>query len=134
MHAEFFSHLIKVLDKHTDAASFFFIYNVNPRRVKAELDKCNVNLTEINQFAAKLKLVRDKTHFHIDNKAVYAPNEIWKQANITGNNLNRILECLWIVLNALYHSKYNHEFEQPIYNGSDVKGIVDVLNSNGIQI
>lgn len=133
-HGEMFSHAIKVLDKHKDVASFYYIYRSNPKAVLAELKKCNLTLSDVDQLTAKLKIVRDKTHFHIDRDAVFAPNATWEQANITGTFFNHVVDRLWTVLNSLYSLEFDHDFGQPVYLGQDIKEIISTLKSHGIQI
>lgn len=129
-----FSHTIKVLDKHRDAASFFYLYNCNSKAIEVELIKNGLNFTEINTLADKLYKVLDKTHFHIDKQAVFSPDTVWTDADITSNFLNRITDKLWLVLNSIYTSHFGREFGQPIYDAHDIKDIIEAVKSKWIAV
>ncbi len=81
--------------------------------------------------AAKLKIVRDKTHFHIDKKAVMNPPEIWAQAGIKGAKLYQGLSYLWDMLRELYKLIYGVEFSDVVsrYDGKEVPLLLDWAHS-----
>ena len=129
-----FAHAIKVLDRHKDAASFFYLYNCNRKEVLAELAKSHLNLVDVQTLSSKLNKIRDKTHFHIDKKAVFSPNAVWLDADMTGNFFNNVMDKLWLVLNSLHASYFHREFGQPIYAAKDVKAIIEAVQSKGLRV
>ncbi len=129
-----FAHAIKVLDKHKDAASFFYLYNCKPKEIQSEFTKAGLALTDVESLASKLDNVRDKTLFHIDKGAVFTPNKPWEDANITGNFFNHVMDKLWTVLNSIHTSYFQRPFGQPIYGGEDVSLIIEAVKSKGIAI
>jgi len=128
------SHAMKILDTHKDSVSFWFLYNRKKEEIDEYLNDLDLSLSELKKMTEDLKLIRDKTHFHIDKIGVFDPASIWDEAGITGNFFNKVFESLWEVLNKLYESQHGVRFEQPIYNGDDVSKIVDCLIKNGIFI
>src|SRR5450759_306122 len=129
-----FSHAIKVLDRHKDSASFFYIRNRNQEIVDRELDKQELRIEDIDRVATKLKTIRDKTHFHIDKNAVINPPSVWEKADLTGDNLSEVLDKLWVVLNELHMLHFRRPSGYVIYGGEDVKTIIQLARDNGLNI
>lgn len=128
------AHSIKVLDKHKDAASFWYLYRCKKNEVLDFLDEIDLPLTEVDDLSEKLNHIRNKTHFHIDKKGVFNPEEIWKQADIKGNFFNKVMDGLWETLNHLYFLHHDKKFNQPLYTGKDVKDIIEAVHEAGIKV
>ncbi len=134
LYNDIFSHEIKVLDKHKKAASFWYIRNCNFDLVNKLMEKHNISIEEIEELSYKLKLIRDKTHFHIDKSGVIDPSVIWNEANIKGDYINEIIDKLYKVMNDVYREKYGCDFGQPIHDGKDAGIIVEACKIAGIII
>lgn len=128
------SHAIKVLDRHPDAAAFFYLFNCNPTTIARELAKNRLPKEDIDRLADKLIVIRNKTHFHIDKQGVLSPSKVWKQADISGSFFNRTLDRLWIVMNTLHVLQFERDFGQSLYTAGDIKPIVEAAQSKGIVI
>lgn len=128
------SHAMKILDTHKDSVSFWFLYKYKKEEINEYLEDLDLSLSELEKMTTDLKFIRDKTHFHIDRKGVFDPAKVWEEAGITGNFFNKIFEGLWEVLNRLHESQHGQRFEQPIYDGDDIKKIIDCLRENNILI
>jgi len=76
-------HLIKVLDRNKDSASFWSIYEQKNNEIN-ELPKNKERIEKLERLANpdRLKHIRDKTQFHIDKNAVVKPEEVWDDADI----------------------------------------------------
>ena len=131
---DIFSHEIKVLDQHRDAASFWYLRNCEMKLMDILLQKHSLTIDEIAGLCEKLKIVRDKTHFHIDKKGVIDSENVWIEAGITGDYINTIIDKLWYILNELFVEKYKVEFAQPVHDGSDVESIITTCIAAGIEI
>lgn len=128
------AHAIKVLDKHKDASSFWYLYRCNQNEIGTLLKKIDLQLEDIETLTEKLIKIRDKTHFHIDKMKVFAPSSIWQEADIKGSFFNSVMEGLWEALKELHIIGYKKSFIQPIYDGADVKGIIEVVKKAGITV
>ena len=86
--------------------------------------------------SAKLKLVRDKTHFHIDRDAVLSPQTVWKEADIKGLDLATCLDSLWKILDFLHARHFGLPFNAPSYDGTDATRIVNVAQTlrDGVMV
>jgi hypothetical protein len=129
-----FFHAIKVFDKNKESASFYYIHNCNKASVNKELDKQNLSIEEIETVSAKLKTIRDKTHFHIDKKFVIDPQAAWKKANLTGTHLSQVADKLWLVLNELHVLHFNQPSGYFLYDAADISSIIDAVKKSGITI
>jgi len=127
-------HAIKILDKHKDAASFWYIWNCNQKVVNAFIKIHNLSLDDVNSLSVKLKIIRDKTHFHIDKSAIFNPRAVWEEANISGNEFNKVLDNLWEVLRELYFEQFGKNFNQPIYAGEDIENIISAVLDKGFIV
>jgi hypothetical protein len=128
------AHAIKVLDQHREASSFWYVCRCKKECVESELRRENLSVTEIQDLADKMKMVRDKTHFHIDKGRVFSPEGVWKEANIKGGEFNKVIDGLWSVLNSLYVKHFGKPFSQPIYDAKDIAELVKVARKNGITV
>jgi len=128
------AHGIKVLDKHKDSASFWYIYHCKKDEIDKYLADKNFSIDKVEELSQKLKTVRDKTHFHIDEDGVFDPNKIWESEGITGNEFNLVFEFLWKLVNNLYISHFSEPFRDYIYEGKDIKRIVVAVRNAGINI
>jgi hypothetical protein len=131
---DIFSHVIKVLDRHKDAASFWYLRNCETKLVDDLALKHGLNIMEIEELCDKLALVRDKTHFHIDKKRVMDSSQVWKDAGIKGDYINRLIDKIWDILNDLFRAKYRGDFGQPIHDGKDVESIIRKCKESGILV
>ena len=94
LYNDMIAHAIKVLDQHKDSSSFWFIYGSHQEKIDQILAEHNCSIGDIELLSSKLKNIRDKTHFHIDQRAVIDPKKVWKDADITGDFFSKIFEVL----------------------------------------
>lgn len=123
---------IKVLDKNQDSATFWDLYNCDPKTIDSFLKDKSYDLKSLEYMADKLIHVRNKTHFHIDKKGVLNPKTIWKEANINGDDFRKALEHVFDILQYLRKTHLGKELAMPEYNGSDVTQIITVAKREGI--
>lgn len=120
-----FAHVIRVLDKHEDAASFWYILNCKQKVVRKAAKEAGVDVDELHELSSQLKIVRDRAHFHIDKKAVVDPEAVWKEANLTGialiNHLKGLADTLARTKKALIGGELSCF---TAYDGSDVPKII----------
>jgi hypothetical protein len=61
-----FAHAMRVFDKHPDTASFWYLRRCDQVEVDEALAAVGIQMAEIEALSSSLKLIRDKTHFHIE--------------------------------------------------------------------
>ncbi len=127
------SRIIKVLEKkdNNDTLSFWFLLKHNKDTV---INFCNNNDIDINNFtivSEKLKQLRDKLFFHIDKRGVKDKERIWKTAKIQGNEFNKSINDLLIILEHLYENKFKRKYNKFIYDGSDIVKIINACIETG---
>jgi len=128
------AHAIKVFDIHRDASSFWYLYRCNQKQFDSLLTKFELPFEDIENLTEKLFIIRDKTHFHIDKMGVFDPPTIWHNADIKGTFFNSVMEGIWEVLKELHISAYSKPFIQPIYDGNDVRAIIEAVKKTGIIV
>lgn len=125
------AHAIKVLDDNNRSATFWFIYKHYQKKIDAYLISKNTNIASIKGISARLKIIRNHTHFHIDQKGVLDPKAVWKSASIKGNDLAVIIDIIQEVLEYIHKEHFGDEFPIPDYNGEDVTRIIKLAKKSG---
>ena len=97
---DYIARCIKVLEDRGGAASFWYIYKTNQGPLDKAALELGIDITELAGMSAKLKHVRDKTHFHIDRDGVLDPKVVWRDADIKGRALADVAAKTWGILNA----------------------------------
>ena len=95
---DYVARCIKVFEQGKKAASFWYIYRSDPGIINAFAKKEKIDLDTINAVSAKLKHIRDKTHFHIDADGVLDTKAIWRDADLTGKQLSKAVDDAWAIL------------------------------------
>lgn len=129
------SHLMRVLDKTRNTASFWYIYRNEKDAIDQVVSKELIDFSLLENLASKDRLyhLRNKSHFHIDKKYTYNQHNAWKDANISSTEIKSALESLLCILSSLFKKYEGIEFTGVDYNGADAAAVVDVANEN-IQI
>jgi hypothetical protein len=98
---DYISHCIKVFERSSGAASFWYVYDTNQKPINQYARKHHIDIGAFEPLVEKLKHVRDKTHFHIDRDAVLNSNVVWREAGLNGQELAAAVDNAWELLNAL---------------------------------
>ncbi len=126
------AHAIKVLDKNQDSATFWYLYNCDPKTIDSFFKDKTYGLKTLEDMADKLIHVRNKTHFHIDKKGVLNPKAIWSEAEINGDDFGKILKHVFDTLQYLRKVHLGKELAMPDYDGSDATKIIAIAMREGI--
>lgn len=130
------SHTIKVLDfdERGDSFTFWDILKNDKARKETLKAYSKEKIDFLNRLVPKLKIIRDKTHFHIDRKSVLNPQKIWEEANIQGKEIEEALQYLFYILNELHHAVFGRNFlyQPEDYNGEDLIKLLDFAGSSDL--
>lgn len=118
------AHAVKVLDKNKDSETFWSIYKRDESTIRQFISNNNYDLDKLEKVSDKLKVIRDKTHFHIDKMGVLQPNKVWETASLKGSELAEAIDMAWEVLRYVHRVKFGEEFNFPEYDGTDVTRII----------
>ncbi|MDO8281845.1 MAG: hypothetical protein Q7U10_04365 [Thermodesulfovibrionia bacterium] len=110
------AHMIKVLDQDSQSTTFWYIFRYKSDEVKEFIKRENIDFMAIYDIANKLKIVRNKTHFHIDKKGVKDPKAVWADANITYDELKSNIDAIYKILNYFHNKEFNVDFLIPPIN------------------
>lgn len=112
---------IRVFDDHKDVSSIWYIIRCNEGAAKKAAAACGTSIESLRAIVPKLRHIRDKTHFHIDREAVEAPDEVWKYAGISGDELTDALYGAAALIAHIKREIYGGELDKLTpYDGSDV--------------
>jgi hypothetical protein len=128
------SHVMRLLDENSGAASFWYVYKTNEKVALSAMKKAGLDLHELKELSKKVKLVRDKTAFHIDRDSVTEPEDVWRKADIKGASLCVALEKLSRTIAHIKQSIYGGALDKVTeYKGNDVEKILSAYEHfNGV--
>jgi len=118
---DYIAHCIKVFEQRKGCASFWYIYRSNKKPVDSFAQERSIDISFLESVSKKLKLIRDKTHFHIDIEGVLNTEEIWRQADLKGNELADAVDAAWKILKHLQVSLDLPEVNLPSYSETNAK-------------
>lgn len=124
---DYLSHCIKVFDRSRQAASFWFIHRTDERPFAAYATRNDLSIASLEEVSAKLKHIRDKTHFHIDSDAVVDPKEVWKSAGLSGRELSAAVDTAWGMLSELAATLSIEQVGLPAYSRKDAHRIASAI-------
>jgi hypothetical protein len=101
--------LIRILEDNKQVASFWFLKNCEPTNVAKGIDIARLEKLSSEN---KLKLIRDKTFFHIDKARVADSQAVYAEADIFANEIIWAMEAIWRTLNRLYEERFGQPYSQ----------------------
>ncbi len=117
-----FAHIAKVLEpiytitegeqkvKKNCPKSFWYILDSASRDIENLKNYSSDKIKLVRNLSPKVKHIRDKTLFHLDERGVLSPSEIWKEADIKANHFREAVQFLFDLLNELYVKVFNQQF------------------------
>jgi hypothetical protein len=130
----YIAHCIKVFEQNSGAASFWYIYKTNEKRVNDFAKAKGIDLAPVVAVTPKLKHIRDKTHFHIDCDGVLDPKEIWAQAGMRGKELFEAVDAVWGILTHLQQLLGLPEVNMPHYSVDAAKEAAQRVESSRVGL
>ncbi len=128
-------HAIKVLDRDRRSSTFWFVWRLLERDLRPVLESTGVTLSELEDLASRLKIIRDQSHFHIDRDAVKDPGAGWERADIATSQFTRALDAVIVVLLEAHRKVLATEFdEMPPYDGTDITYIMKAASAQGLLL
>jgi|GEM_PF-2428561 len=122
---------INVLDKQSDAASFWYILKRDEiKSLRTYSEQKNILLEDL---AGKLKHVRDKVFFHHDKNGVLDTKKIWQEADIVGKDVGEAIQYLFSILKELYEKvmKKSYNFDPDNSIEENFIKLLDLAAKNG---
>ncbi len=117
-------HAMRVFDEHKQAAAFWYVVKVNEPNALNLAKELEVNFEALKLFSANIKIIRDRTHFHIDKDAVKNSALVWENADVNGNQLRVALDSAFSLLSEIYFRLSGIRISIPEYDGTDVPKII----------
>lgn len=124
LYNDILAHTMRVFDRGAQSAAFWYILHVEKTAAKVAIATHGVDISHVESISDRFKIIRDKTHFHIDRDALANPPAVWDDAGISGNELGYALESAFAVMSTLYYGRTGLRITVPNYDGSDVARII----------
>jgi len=127
------AHTIKVLEKNRESTTFWYLLK---GEVKIEELKVysSQKINFLEDLSNRFKIIRNKTHFHIDKNGVLDTNKIWEEAGIKRKDVKSALEFIFLLLEELHEKKFNRSFlfNPADYDNSDIGRVLDIVGKEGL--
>lgn len=128
------AHASKILDRNLQSATFWYVFEQRKQEIRCFCDERSISLSEIEAISDALKGIRDRTHFHIDQRDVFDPEVVWtRDGGVKYSRLTAVLESLWQIVDWLYTKEYRFSFCKSDYTGDDVEPILKAVKDAGIS-
>jgi hypothetical protein len=131
LHDQMIAHAIKVLDRREQAGLWYLVAK-NRRAIPKLCAQHDVLIGHVRAIERKLKLIRDKTHFHLDKRGVRDPRSIWREAGLTGKQLEDAIDASLRLLCVLHKEIRGTEYPLPYYDGTDARKIAEHAYEHGL--
>ncbi|SNS87573.1 hypothetical protein SAMN06265795_10873 [Noviherbaspirillum humi] len=116
---------IRIFDNHKEAGSLWYIIRCHRAIAQLTADRLGISLEQLRGIVPRLLHIRNKTHFHIDRKALDNPATIWSDAGITVEGIAAALLDAARLLAGIKQAIYGGDPDQLTpYDGADVTAIV----------
>lgn len=115
---DYIAHAIKVLE-NSNVSSFWYLKRCKRVEVANFCKHKGIDLRKLKQISDSLKIIRNKTHFHIDRDYVKNCALAWKEESLKGSYLSKAIDDVWLIVRFLYQKHFGKEFHLPDYDGSD---------------
>jgi hypothetical protein len=101
--------LIRILEDSEQTASFWYLHRCESDNVGKDVD-----IARLRKLSSKdqLKLIRNKTFFHIDKDRVSDSQAVYAQANVIADEVIWAMETVWRTLNRLYEERFGRPYHQ----------------------
>jgi hypothetical protein len=121
---DMFTLTMRVMDRTKGVASFWYLFKMKRDALEPLIA---TDLKFIKDTSDRLSRARNKSHAHIDKKYVYKSHLAWDEANISGINLERFLNIVYVALCGLFEATTGSKFVLPDYDSGDVRTVVSAL-------
>jgi hypothetical protein len=121
MHDQMIAHAIKVLSMNSNGRGAICSHH-------------SIDLEPVRVVGKGLRLIRDKTHMHLDEVGVMIPAEIWNTADITHDQFDGALSLSLVVIKDLYRIIRNENYESWEYDGADARVIAEHANEHDLLL
>lgn len=124
------AHAIKVFDGNKQSSTFWYLYQCEKAEVDSFAITNGIEITDLENLQKKLRIIRDKTHFHIDENGVLDPHKVWQEADITGEELAKGIDLTYDIIAHIFQKEFGYAPYLPDYDGSDVTEIIKCLEQH----
>ena len=124
---DYIAHCIKVFETRKQVTSFWYIYRANQKPIDAYARRKKISIKTLETVSEKLKHIRDKTHFHIDETGVLDSKAVWREAGLKGKELSGAVDAAWDMLTDLQQSLKLPEVILPKYDRILVKRLARLI-------
>ncbi len=125
------AHAIKVFDRDSKSVTYWQIAQNHADKVGDIEVRLSFSSQEVRRIAEGLRLIRSKTHFHIDRVSVINPTKIWKDAGVTWDDIERLAKFGYAVVEAVYFKQFGLKKPLQDYYGNDLREIMKLADANG---
>ena len=118
------SHILKVFEIDPKPRSFWYIVRNKEQLVNDISEKHSISTGKMKDISERLKIIRNKTHFHIDSKFANKSDKVWQLADIKFEEIEFLLKSAHLILSKIYNNITGKSYDMPVYDGTDAINII----------
>jgi hypothetical protein len=115
--------LIRVLENDSRSASFWYLRRTNAPLIEKAAKSAGLDLAALEVLAEKLVAIRNRTFMHIDKDGVFDPQQLYRDAGITHNQVARAIDGLWSTMKIVHGEVFGEEPRHDVYTGEDIRAL-----------
>jgi len=98
---DYIAHCMKVFERSGKSASFWYLYRTHQGPIDTFAKKERIDIGSLEVVSARLKEIRNLTHFHIDANSVMDHKAVWRSAELKGKELSGAVNAAWKIVDFL---------------------------------
>jgi hypothetical protein len=124
----FAARLMRLYDEHREAAGLTYLLQAQTCLTRSFEDEGLTN--EVRKtLSSKLKVVRDKTHMHLDKHYVGDLRRAWNSSALDVESVDMRVRKTARALRLAYQARFGSEFAEASYDARDLPSILSALRS-----
>lgn len=117
--------VIRIFDDHKEAGSFWYVIRCCADAALVAAKACDISIDNLRSIAPRLQFVRNRTHFHIDKRALDNPSGVWAEAGLSVDEMDAALRAAARLLAQLKRDRYGGRLESLTpYDAADIADII----------
>jgi hypothetical protein len=133
MFDQMFAHVIKVLSIQAEEKGLWYLINQRKHFVQNLLPEHRCLIKPLRKMAEnRLRLIRNKTHFHLDERRVLDAPGVWKEAAIYWGELAETIDASLQLLCLLHKEIRGQDYDIPYYDSSDATRVAEHADKHGL--
>jgi hypothetical protein len=132
LHLQAILHAAKAFDHHPRAASFFALFRTAPDFLEAVAAAQNFELKRLDDFADKLRKIRNRALAHDDLDDIRRDRDVWNEQDLSVGEFLSCAAFAFEASNTILENEFGERFDMLGYDGGDAEELARTANALGL--